>query len=535
MDQQRQAYGGRLFDVLGDAFAEKPLRDLLMEAIRYGDDPARFAEIERVVDAQVADGCEELVRDRALARETLNPMEIDRLRQQMDEAMARRLQPHYIEAFFSGAFGRLGGRLIRREEHRFQINNVPALLRRRAVRREHGGRPVVRSYERVTFDPQATTGARDARRADLLTPGHPLFDAVLDTTIERSAGILDVGTVLYEPLNPAHDPYVLMAMTGEVVNGHHAVVSKRFRFVALHADGSITDAGPAPHLDLAPLPPEADAARDLALNQPWIAGGLTTRAMGWAASIAQPEHLAEVRAQLLPTIEKTTAAVRSRLIEQVNYLDAEAARLRESTDAGRPGGRRSRQTPERLAARARELESRLAFRTRELAIDAILTAKPPALTAVMLVVPAGMVGGRTSDIARDTTVTERRAVDAVLAAEVALGRTPEEMPHNHKGYDIRSSPPIDGSGARKPTVFIEVKGRIEGGQQFSISCNEVLHARNTGRQHRLALVSVSERGPEFDQIRYLTDYFRDYDMGTTDTASVMVDWAKAWSRGMPPH
>ena len=37
IEEQRKAYGGKVFDVLGAAFDETPLRDLLIEAIRYGD------------------------------------------------------------------------------------------------------------------------------------------------------------------------------------------------------------------------------------------------------------------------------------------------------------------------------------------------------------------------------------------------------------------------------------------------------------------------------------------------------------------
>ena len=36
MEAQRAAYGGRLFDVLGEAFKDQPLSKLLMEAVRYG-------------------------------------------------------------------------------------------------------------------------------------------------------------------------------------------------------------------------------------------------------------------------------------------------------------------------------------------------------------------------------------------------------------------------------------------------------------------------------------------------------------------
>ncbi|WP_072804376.1 helicase-related protein [Rhodococcoides yunnanense] len=531
MEQQRKAYGGKLFDVLGDAFAETPLRTLLMDAIRYGDDPARIAEIERVVDAKVSEGCEELVHDRALARETLNPIELDRLRREMDDAMARRLQPHYIEAFFTDAFGRIGGRLSKRERGRFQITNVPSVLRNRQVRREHAGRPVVRAYERVTFEP-GQISSREGRQAELLTPAHPLFDAVLDATVERASGLLEIGTTLFEPMDAGTEPYVVMAMTGEVLDGHRRVVSKRFSFVSLHADGSVADAGPAPHLDLAPVPESAQRAVSEAMGAEWIRAGLADRAMGWAASVAQPEHLTDVRSRLLPTVEKTAAAVKSRLVGQVNFLDSEAARIREVLAAG---GRKPRQSPDRLEARARELELRLATRLTDLERDAMLAARPPVLSAVMLVIPAGMVGGSVAEYAKDTTVTDLRAVTATLAAERSLGREPEEMPHNNKGYDIRSVPPLDDQGERGPTVLIEVKGRIEGASHFSISYNQVLYAQNTGVNHRLALVRVSQRGPEFDEIRYLTDYFRNYNMGDTDTAHIQIDWDRAWAKGKAPH
>jgi hypothetical protein len=39
IEEQRKAYGGKVFDVLGEAFAETSLRDLLLQAIRYGDQP----------------------------------------------------------------------------------------------------------------------------------------------------------------------------------------------------------------------------------------------------------------------------------------------------------------------------------------------------------------------------------------------------------------------------------------------------------------------------------------------------------------
>ena len=39
IEEQRKAYHGKVFDVLGEAFEGQPLRDLLVEAIRYGNQP----------------------------------------------------------------------------------------------------------------------------------------------------------------------------------------------------------------------------------------------------------------------------------------------------------------------------------------------------------------------------------------------------------------------------------------------------------------------------------------------------------------
>src|SRR5258707_13876875 len=53
LDEARKALGGQVFDVLGKLqFEGKPLRDLLIEAIRYGEQPdvrARLTRAMRVI------------------------------------------------------------------------------------------------------------------------------------------------------------------------------------------------------------------------------------------------------------------------------------------------------------------------------------------------------------------------------------------------------------------------------------------------------------------------------------------------------
>lgn len=115
----------------------------------------------------------------------------------------------------------------------------------------------------------------------------------------------------------------------------------------------------------------------------------------------------------------------------------------------------------------------------------------------------------------DTSVVDRRAVAAVLAAERVLGRAAESMPHNNPGYDVRSRDP--GTGGR---IDIEVKGRVAGAAEFFVSRTQVFHAKNVGDAYRLALVSVDPaRVPEHDEVRYLANPFLGADFGAFESTA----------------
>ena len=69
---------------------------------------------------------QDLLEEHALAHDAMDASRVFRIREEMERAEARRLQPHYIKSFFLEAFKGLGGAVLQREVRRFEVTHVPA-------------------------------------------------------------------------------------------------------------------------------------------------------------------------------------------------------------------------------------------------------------------------------------------------------------------------------------------------------------------------------------------------------------------------
>ncbi|MFA4092022.1 helicase-related protein [Mycobacteroides chelonae] len=517
IEEQRKAYGGKVFDVLGEAFSETPLRELLLDAIRYGELPEVRAKMHEVIDHKVSDGLKELLDERALASDHLADADLAKLRAAMDEARARRLQPHYIELAFKAAFTRLGGRIARRERGRYEIANVPAQIRASKFQ------PIATKYDRVTFDLEHVH-SEELARADLLAPGHPLHDAVMDEAIRHFGGTLNSGTVLVSAT--LEEPHLLVGVVEEVADATGAAVSRRFGYAYVDSLGTVTPAGPAPYLDCvaAPDTPAVAAARQL----PWLADA-EDRANSWIITTQLPEYLAEVQPWRAAELAKCRDLVVKRLEGERDRMLLDAAVAAEKEQAGE----KPKESAESLNRKAVELDARLRNRLELLDKQALMSTKPPRIVTAALVLPVAMVDGELPASApihaKETKEVERRGVDLVMATERTLGRKPVEQPFNNKGFDILSS---DSGGG---TYRIEVKARLDGASDFFVTHNEVMVGKNAAPRYRLALVRVDPRGPDHDEVRYLDNPFASTDLGDFDATGVRGDWNKMWNKGTEPY
>jgi SNF2 family DNA or RNA helicase len=537
LEEARQALGGQVFDVLGKLqFDGRSLRDLLIEAVRYGDQPEVRARLTTVLDHALDRGqLQDLLEDRALAHDSMDASRVRRIREDMERADARRLQPHYIESFFLEAFQRLGGSAKQREPRRYEVTHVPAPVRNRD-RLIGIGQPVLPRYERIAFE-KSLVAPQGQPLAAFVCPGHPLLDAVLDLTLERNADLLKRGAVLVDERDAGTRPRVLFYLehaiqdAGRTRHGERRVISKRMLYIELDAEGTTRHVQYAPYLDYRPLSGDEPNVSAI-LERPecvWITRELEHAAQGYAVANVVPEHLADVRGPKLALIAKTEAAVKDRLTKEITYWDHRAAQLQLQEQAGRPNARLNSGEARK---RADLLQARLQKRLEELKLEAQISPLPPVVLGGVLVVPLGLLAqmsGRplmppTAPI--DTQASAARARAVIMEVERRLGFDPTDRELEKLGYDIESRVP--GTGKLR---FIEVKGRVSTADTVTVTRNEILYSLNKPDDFILAVVEF------IDDERHRTHYLRrpfqrEPDFGVT---SVNYDFAGLIARAEAPR
>ena len=520
LEVESEALKGRVFDILGEVFEETSLKDLLMEAIRYGDRPDVRARLTTKIDQALDhDHLKALLDRSALAQETMSADKLFAVKEEMERAEARRLQPYFVRAFFLRALDALGGTAYPREAGRLEITHIPASLRERdhritgRNRREH--EPVLTRYERICFDRQAIQplDKPGLRRAVLMHPGHPLMLALSDMLLEQYANLLRQGSILVDPADEGTEPSLLFLLTHEIKSGDGLVLSKRLQFIRVAADGTPDFAGWAPHLDLEPLPEgERSLLKDV-LTAPWIAAGHESRAVALAAETLVPEHYNEVAHRRITHVDKTLSAVHERLSKEIAFWQDRWIKLKEDGEAGQD----VRLNLENVSRTIADLESRLESRKKGLRSMRHVVNGTPIVLGAALVVPAGLMsklrGDEPSDpvaatFAADSAARKRieqLAMDAVRRAEEARGYRVVDVSADKCGWDLTSYPAaVDG---KQPNPrHIEVKGRVKGVGTVCITRNEMLYAFNQGDKFVLAIALVDE-GDVVDGPHYVRNPF----------------------------
>lgn len=518
LEVEREALGGRVFDILGEVFEDKSLKDLLIEAIRYGDDPeVRSRLLRKIEGALNSDHLENIINRNALCEEVMSAERLFAVKEEMEKAEARKLQPYFIRSFFSQTFSKMGGELKPREPGRYEITHVPASIRERdrqiTGRDRRNVEPVLRRYERICFEKQYVSliDRAGAPMASLIHPGHPLMQSLTDIVLEQHRNKLKQGTVLVDPVDMGLTPRVMFILDHSVKEGAKPdqVVSRRIQFVEIDPQGMAINAGWAPHLDLESISPADLALIEDVFVAPWLNGtdvqNLEQVALAHASTHLVPEHFDEVRSRRERNVDKTLSAVHERLVHEISYWSDRYIKLKDDLAAGKD----VRLPLDNVQRTIDELGARLESRTKELQAMRHIISATPLVAGGALVIPAGLLAQRKGEAgwladadARDRI--EWVAMNAVMDAERALGHEVIDVSAQKCGWDVTSLPRAI-NGKLPPSRHIEVKGRAKGSNTVTVTRNEVLYGLNQQDKFILAIVLVD--GDQHEGPFYVTKPF----------------------------
>ncbi|MBN9266231.1 MAG: DUF3883 domain-containing protein [Hyphomicrobium sp.] len=498
LEAARESLGGRVYDVLGELFDGTALKDLLIQAIQYGEQPDVRARLFRQVDGAVdQQHLIELLKRRALTNDTMPEAKVHELRLEMEKAEAQRLQPHHVQSFFVEAFQHLGGKLKRREEGRWEITHVPVRIRDRD-RQIGTSAPIQKQYERICFEKGKIN---QQPVAEFVCPGHALLEAVISIVREDYDALLKQGAVFVDETDIGTELSAVFLLEHSVQDGRTTstgkphTISQKLQFASVGRDGRAVNAGIAPHLNLRPATAEEIYAVKDGLEADWLTIELEKTAVRFATVELAQSHVAEVKARRLPEIDKVEQEVRARLKKEINYWDARAFELKEEEKAGK----RTRLNWQNAQRRAEDLAERLQRRLEQLTKERFIAAQPPRVRGGMVVIPRGLLdqnnkkemgaaGSGFSEDADARRAIEIAAMSAVMDAERALGNTPSDVSAQKIGYDI-----VSFDQRTQHLRFIEVKGRAEDADTVMITRQEVITSLHEPDKYILAIVEI-ERG-----------------------------------------
>ncbi len=502
LEIERESLGGKVFDVLGKiAFDDKPLREILVEAIRFGNDPKHRDYINRVVNSALDTAhLKELLYERALSSDTLNIAKINEVKEEMERMNARRLQPYYIKAFFKEAMEYVGGSYHPRENGRFEVTRIPKRLIDSYS--TDGSKTLLKTYERICFDKNSISvpGKADA---DLIAPGHPLMDALIDYVIKRELNNVSRGTILIS--DKLYEPRVLCSLDYSIcdhiqVEGKDRVVSRGMCYVQLDGNGKAYQGGPAPYLDYR-VPIDGEEKRiciDIMKKQQWVtSSSIEDRAVQYAISDLIPQLYERTKRERVERIEKVKRETDIRLRSEINYWDKKVVEYSEDI---KKGSKKPNLAVNKVKAQetADNLEARLKNRLEYLEREKELLTMPPVVSTVAFVVPQSMISFPfVTDDGSTVTYEDRKFIEeismnAVMKLERSLGYIPKDVSSENRGYDIESIIPESMRTPNSPALrCIEVKGRsIFHDETVTVTRNEILTALNVPESFILALVIV---------------------------------------------
>ncbi|MGQ9672704.1 MAG: protein NO VEIN domain-containing protein [Candidatus Aminicenantales bacterium] len=461
---QKHLGSDRVFDVIGEVYFGKSLRDLILEAIagkRTMEDILK--DFERIPDEKAI----QKVREASLEALATKHIDLTRILGEQRRARENMLVPEYIEEFFHRAASRLNIKMERRQDGCWHLTSIPFELRNQPNEFKLKFGEVQREYAKISFDKEKAFRSQ----AEFVAMGHPLLEAVINAILTQYAQVAEDGATYLDPEGKRDG--IIWFLEGEARDGKNELAGKKLFAVYQDRTNSLSFINPAILWDLKPKP-GIDENSDTLMNidKDAIVSFVIESGLG--------NYLRE-----LQEIRERNAGIRKKYgLRSLDFmiLDSEA-KISDYEIRRAKGENIPEATIQNEVRRKEDLERKKERLQREIEAEIHLSPPEPKILGAVRVLP----GKTNPDMVSDEEV-ERIGMMVALEYERNQGREPEDVSLQNLGYDIRSK---EGENIR----YIEVKARAGEGA-ITLTPNEWLKARRLKDEYWLYIVANAATKPE---------------------------------------
>lgn len=459
----------RVFDVIGEVFFGKNLQQLLIEAAAGAK---TRDEILKEIDIKVDEAYINKVKENLGESLATRYIDYTRIKEMAEKAREYKLIPEYTEAFFKKAFSLAGGKFRERKDGFLTIESIPydikAIAEEDNFRRKFG--PMLKSYPKVTFDKDVAFRNPDS---ELISFGHPLFEAVLEYIERNYQGDLKKGAVFIDPEGKL-DGYIVF-YEGEIKDGLNKIVGKKL--FAIYADqNEVKPISPTILWELAEGKSEKEHINIDPRDQRVVQQVISEMETYKKQKLEERKREAQI---------KEKYGVKSLEYFLVKF-DGELIELYARKERGENVDLVIRNKEEQK----RKYEKALKELKDQIEREQTLTIGMPKFVGIIRVKPAEKV----SDYMKRDEEIERIGMEEAMKYERNNGRTPEDVSAENLGFDIRSR---DKNGKIR---YIEVKARADVGS-IVMTQNEWFKAQRFGDDYYLYIVFNAATKPELHIIQ----------------------------------
>jgi hypothetical protein len=458
---KEQMGSDRVFDVIGDSFLGRNLKDLIIDAIvhkRTRDEI--LAEFERIPDREA------IQRVKEASMEALATRHIDlvRIMGEQRKAKENRLVPEYIEGFFRKAAEVLNIKMEKRQDGFWRIPSVPFGIRNQPRSFEIKFGRVKREYLKFSFDKERAYRGQ----AEFISMGHPLMEAVVETIFKKFGGDAQHGSTFID-LGGRLDGH-LWFLEGEVKDGRGLTAGKQLFSIYQPNNGDIHLVNPSILWDLKPSTPHGTEG-DVPLDQDTI------------IAFCSENCLEPYRQELLKKRERDAKIKRKYGIKSLDSSIATSeAKLADYYTRQAKGESIPQPTIQNEERNKENLLGKKENLLKEIEAESHLLPMEPKIFAIARLIP------KAAPETKSDEEIERIGMEKAMEHEREHEREPKDVSSQNLGYDIRSA------DKQENYRYIEVKARAGTGS-IALTPNEWLMAQRLKDEYWLYIVENAATEP----------------------------------------